>query len=315
MHAHHTSRVALPLAAMLIAGCMPAHAPVAVAPHAEAPLPPTWMDKDSMWLLPMLDGDPEAERGPKVRALGAIVADLDRGEVLWARKPDQAVPVASLTKMLAALTLVSIDPSPDLQRTWCVTPELWPPKPGARSSFETGVCHEGWDFLGAALVHSDNRGAMAMPWLAGLPYDAFIAAMNETAEDLGAHGQWEDPTGLGTGNRASPRDMLKIVVAMAEHPWLPSIASSPSWEITRERGPQFLGTTNRLINRHETIAAKTGYTDDAHYCYAAVVRTESGKHLAVVVLASPTTGARFEDAARMIAWADALDVGEPDNDR
>ncbi len=293
--------------ALAFTSCLPTHATIALVPKLDAPLPPSWLDKDAMWLLPQLDGAPEASRGPNVRALGAIVADLDRGEVLWARKPDAPVPVASLTKMLSALTLVSVDPSPDLQRTWCVTPELWPPKPGARSSFETGVCHEGWDFLGAALVHSDNRGAMALPWLAGLPYGMFIDAMNDTAADLGVHGHWEDPTGLGNENRASPRDMLKIVVALAEHPWLPTIASSPAWEITRDHGTQFLGTTNRLLGRYETIAAKTGYTDDAHYCYAAVVRTEAGAHLAVVVLASPTTGARFDDAERMIAWADSLE--------
>lgn len=270
--------------------------------------PPAWVQGEAAWLLPQLDADPVVvdRPSPSVRALSALVADLDRGEILWARKPDVRRPVASLTKLQSALTLMAVDDRPALDREWCVTPELWPPSPGAMSRFETGVCHPGWDFLGAALVHSDNRGAMALPWLAGLPYAAFVGEMNQTAFELGADSAWVDPTGLGEGNEASARAMLKIVVAISEQPLLAEVASSPMWKISRDRGASVVRTTNRLIDTWETLSAKTGYTDAAHYCFATVVTTGAGRRLGVVVLGAPTDGARFEDTRNLVAWAEAL---------
>lgn len=281
------------------------HTPEGPAPvQAPAWQPPVWLGSEARWLVEELTAAPMSVRGPSVRARSAVVADLDRGVILWARDPDTQRGVASLTKLVSTLTLAVEEGRPDLDRRHCVTPELWPPKPGAFSKFETGVCHTGWDFLGAALVHSDNRGAMALPWLASLPYEHFVAAMNSTTTELGLDATWVDPTGLGELNRASARDMLKVAVAVADHPWLTDFAAAPSWRIDREHGAQGLLTTNKLAEAFEPVAAKTGYTDDAGYCFASVLRTRSGRRLGVTVLGAPNSGARFDDVRRMVEWAE-----------
>ena len=96
----------------------------------------------------------------------------------------------------------------------CVSQEQWPSRRGARSRFETGECHSGWEYLGAALVASDNRGAMAFPALAGLEYHAFLDRMADVAASLGLQGtEYADPAGLEDDNMASARDMAKAVVA------------------------------------------------------------------------------------------------------
>ncbi len=202
--------------------------------------------------------------------------------------------------------------APDLDETYCVDPEIWPPSPGARSSFETGACHSGWDFLGSALVHSDNRGAMAMPWLAGLPYDGFVAAMNETMAELGVDASFADPAGLSEEDRASARAALAVVVAVADHPGLAMMASAPTWRIDTDRGPRDLNTTNKLIRQYDVVAAKTGYTDAAGYCFASVLRTNDGGHYGVVVLGAPNDGTRFADTRRLIDWADRQAAARPD---
>jgi D-alanyl-D-alanine carboxypeptidase (penicillin-binding protein 5/6) len=88
------------------------------------------------------------------------------------------------------------------------------------------------------------------------------------------------------------------------HPDLAAVASAPSWRIETDHGPRELGSTNRLVERYQTLAAKTGYTDTAHYCFATVVRTASGRRLAAVVLGAPTTNARFADAQALLQWAE-----------
>lgn len=274
-------------------------------PRAEVP---AWLPINELSMaLPALDAAPMYRKGPQVHARAAIVVDLDREEVLWARRPDVRYPVASLTKIMSALTLVSQEAESGLDMSLCVSPEIWPTRPGAMSRFETGVCHSGWEYVGAALVHSDNRGAMAMHTIAGLTFPQFIGAMDETAADLGMTATWADPTGLEDNNLASARDMVKAAVAAASHPLLSEISSSPSWSIERKNGSVMgLVSTNRLRERYEVLSAKTGYTDTARYNFVTVVRSKHGGLFAVAVLGSESEGGRFADADRMITWADSL---------
>lgn len=264
--------------------------------------PPEWLPGETAWAIPELDQPARYQDGPPVRARAAIIADLDRGEVLWERRADTRYPVASLTKMVSALALA--EEGPDLSRTLCVSEGQWTTRPGARSRFETGACHEGWDFLGAALVHSDNRGAIAMAALSDLPYSVFVDRMNRVTRRLGMGlPTFTDPAGLEDDNLASARDMLVAVVAVSASPMLAEVASAPVWQITRHGHTELLSSTNRLVRRYETLAAKTGYTDPAGYCFAQVIRTEDGRTLATVVLGAPTMSARFDDTVRLVEWA------------
>jgi D-alanyl-D-alanine endopeptidase (penicillin-binding protein 7) len=289
--------------------------PVREYPSVPAPAahPLAWLPANEMSLaLPLLNGAPRyTNNGPaSVTARGAFLADLDRGEVLWARRADVRYPVASLTKLTASLAMVSLDPDPKLDDSYCVTPELWPVRPGATSRFETGRCHVGWDYVGTALVHSDNRGAMGMMAVAGVPFDRFIQAMDDASADLGMTATWADPTGLEDNNLASARDIAKSVVAVAAHPVLAGMASAPSWTLERRDGPMSLVSTNRLRERYEILAAKTGYTDTAGYNFTAVLRTRTGRLMVLSVLGARSEASRFSDAERMLAWADQREVAE-----
>jgi D-alanyl-D-alanine carboxypeptidase len=162
--------------------------------------PPAWHpEPESLWALTQLDHAAPFAGGPRIRAQVALVADLDRGEILWGQGIDQRRPIASLTKLMSALTLSSHDP--DLAQTLCVTRDIWPSLRGAKSKFETGECHEGWEYVGAALVASDNRGAMAMPALADQTFEAFVEDMHRVSYELNLDApSWVDPAGLDDGN-------------------------------------------------------------------------------------------------------------------
>ena len=283
-------------------------------PYSPKPwAPPTWFPEEArpeLWVLEHLDGDPvQPPGGPRVNSHAGILADLDRGEVLWARDPDTARGVASVTKLVSGLTLFALGDL-DLDRRVCVSLEQWPSRPGARSKFETDDCHEGWEYLGAALVASDNRGAFAFPAIAGAEYFSFVGGMNQVGADLGLRrASFADPAGLQDENRASPRDVLKAVTAVSLHPWLSTVASAPSWRIDPSRGPRRLISTNRLLrdglSGFDVLAAKTGYTDTARYCFAIVVQSQTtGRRFGAVVLASPSNRSRFGDVAKLVRWAD-----------
>jgi serine-type D-Ala-D-Ala endopeptidase (penicillin-binding protein 7) len=269
--------------------------------------PPAWFPEEvqhELWTLPALDSTPVSRAGPKIRSASAILADLDTGEILFARDPDSPRSIASLTKLFSALTLAASDV--DLDRDTCVGIEQWPSRSGGRTKLDTGSCHQGWEYLGAALVASDNRGAFTLPAVAGEEYFTFVDRMTDVAADLGARtASFADPAGLEDENMASARDVLKAVVAVAAHPELSVAASASSWRLDTGKGPRILRSTNRLAERYETLAAKTGYTDTARFCFADVVRTRSGRRLAAVVLGAPNSGARFADTTALLAWAES----------
>lgn len=258
---------------------------------------------DELDVLPRFAHDPAATKGPNVRAGSALIADLDRGEILWSKGADEVRPIASVTKVVAALAMASAEP--DLDREHCVDHRMWPHRPGATSRFETGACHDGWSYLGAALVSSDNRGALGLAAVAGLEPADFVRRMWSVSEQLGlTDSSWVDPSGLDDGNLSTARDVLRAIVALAAHPTLSLAASAPSWDIQLRGNNRRLFTTNRLHGRWDVLAAKTGYTDTAAWCFTQVVRTASGRTLATVVLGSPTNGSRFDDTTRMIRWAE-----------
>ena len=78
-------------------------------------MPPSWFPQNDREKLFELEGlrkkiSPDLlKKGPRIKARAAIVYDLDRGEILYAKNPDERWPVASLTKVVSALTLASFE--------------------------------------------------------------------------------------------------------------------------------------------------------------------------------------------------------------
>lgn len=271
--------------------------------------PPDWIDAEQAQALRGMEAD-GPRRGPLVHAASAFVYDLDRGEVLLSRRADERRPVASLTKVVSSLAFASFDP--DLEREACIDYEQRPTRNGARSKLDTGDCAQAWDFLGAALVASDNRAAYALAASAGRSVDELVAQMNQVSADLGMGlSSWVDPSGLEDENLSTARDLARATVALASIPELQIAASAPSWDLHRDgREVRRLFSTNRLIERPdlEFVAAKTGYTDTARYCLTALVVTEGGRRLVVTLLGAEGKGTRWADLERIVDWADRNDV-------
>lgn len=277
-------------------------APTASRPAAWAP--PSWFPAPDALLA--LGGMGGAATGDlKLSSRAAFVYDVDAGEVLVARGADEPRPVASLTKLMASLAMAST--GADLDEELCVDEQFWPSWRSGRSKLLTGQCYHGWDLLGAALVASDNRAAFGLQVLSDLPYDQFLGRMDEVSRQLGmARSQWADPSGLEDDNMSTARDMTRAALAVSAHPDLSIAATAPFWRIERtdQRGKRTLFSTNRYAARKdlEILAAKTGYTDTARYCFSAVVRTAEGRTIAFTLLGANRGKDRWRDVERILRY-------------
>lgn len=275
-------------------------------------VPPTWFPEAAHEPLLALDavglpGEPDVGPGLGLRARSVFVVDLDSGAILLSRNADDRRPVASLTKLVAALAVAS--EAPDLDRPLCTDTGDRPSWPGATSKIRTGTCTTGWDLVGAALVKSDNGAATALPRVAGLPFHPFVSRMNTVAADLGmSWSTFSDPSGAEDDNLSTARDMTRAAIAASLHPLVAPAASAEFWDfqdISRGTTRRFF-TTNRLVGRAHTevLAAKTGYTDTARYCFTGVFRLDGGRRVAVTVLGSPRERHRWSDLRRILDWVE-----------
>lgn len=256
---------------------------------------PDPLDPDAAANAPLVTRDPAKEIG-KLKSSTILVQDMDTSEVLFARNDDVVRPIASVTKLMAALTLVkaglplderiTIDAS-DTRSTSELPSRL---TAGARLSRA--------DLLRLALVSSENSAAQALGRTYAGGTAAFVAAMNAEARALGmADSSFAEPSGLSNENRSSARDLVKLLEAISAQPLIRQYTGEASYQAAG----QTFRNTNILVGRPQwdILVSKTGTTREAGDCLVMAVRVGQ-RNLAMVLLnAQGVAGSRFGDAVRL----------------
>ena len=273
-------------------------------------MPPAWLESpSSSELWEGFDGLAKYEKGPKLKSKAAFIYDVDRHQVLWAYNADARRPVASTTKLMGALTLMRLDAQ--LDDLVCLNGEEKPDLSGAKSKFKKGSCTYGWDFLGAALLSSDNGAAMAFPGLVGMTHEPFAEQMNQVASELGmSMSSFVDPAGLSDDNLSTARDMTRAVLAASLLPEVARVASASSWWLRYDdkKDRRQIFSTNRFRDRKDIdiLAVKTGYTHTARHCLTMIYQSKKGRTIAFTQLGAFWDSGRWKDAAAILTWVDEL---------
>jgi D-alanyl-D-alanine endopeptidase (penicillin-binding protein 7) len=241
---------------------------------------------------------------PNVQALGALVQNLDTGNELYSRKPDQERPIASVSK-LAAL-LVVMDRGLELEGlTTIKRVDLEVARGGAPSRLLEGVTFSNRDLLHAALMGSDNRAVSALGRAVGLASAPFAAAMSKKATDLGLrHTRFREPTGLSPENVSTPRETIVLLREVMKHPVLGTIVRKLEYDVHPvARAAIKYVSTHKPAGRSnmQILGGKTGYNDFARYCLVLVVRV-GGETYGMSFLGAEGRLTRFGDVARVADW-------------
>ncbi|MGH2837773.1 MAG: D-alanyl-D-alanine carboxypeptidase family protein [Thermoleophilaceae bacterium] len=291
--------LAVLLCALGVGGCSLGGDDSAPPPAVRSQLPPA---SPSSPASVSLEGDDEFEIHFRLRPPRAgIVFDLASGDVLWRRRPVEAQPVASLTKVMTALVVATTTRPRDLVR---IHPDAL-----RYTGRSVGVLKRGKQvpveaLLSAALITSANDAATALAHHVGGSIAGFARLMNERARVLGLScTRFVTPYGGEKGDRSCAADLAALTrLAMAEHR-IARIVRIPYTQIRADvKGKRlYLATTNPLLTSgyRGTIGLKTGYTVPAGRCLIAVVR-RGGRTLGAVLLDSPNPG---EQAKRLLGKA------------
>lgn len=240
-----------------------------------------------------------------VNLRAALVIDNSTGEPLYAFNAENQRPIASISKLLAAMTLLDMGYVPDSLIT--ITRE--DARRSSKSAMRRGDQATAHDLLLAALIGSDNRSARALARTFGGSYSAFTEQMNATAKRLGLQNtHMVEPTGLDEGNTSTAVDCAVLANAALKYPEIVEASGKKIHRIsvTNRRGRQRtrrIVTTNRLVySKYHTLIGKTGYIRASDYCLTTVIENKRGERLTVVALGAPWSSTRFKEARRLVDY-------------
>jgi D-alanyl-D-alanine endopeptidase (penicillin-binding protein 7) len=232
----------------------------------------------------------------------ALVVDQDTDEILFSKNPQAVLPIASLTKLMTAVVVV--DAGLPLDETITITDEDIDTEKGSRSRLKIGTQLRREEMLHLALMASENRAAHALGRSFPGGLNAFVAAMNAKARELGMKDtRYVEPTGLSSRNQSSARDLATLVKAAHEVQIIRELSTSPEYLVEVDnRSLQFRNTNGLVKNPEWEIGLqKTGYISEAGRCLVMQAKL-AGRHLIMVFLDSAGKYSRIGDAERVRRW-------------
>ncbi len=216
-------------------------------------------------------------------ASGLVVMDLDSGQTLYSKQPDEKRAMASLTKLMTALLIVE---GHDMNEWVHVPEDVYDPEvtmlhlpPG--NEFRVG------DLLKALLIGSSNEAANSLAIFHSGSVDAFVEEMNERAQELGlTHTTYANPTGFDDPDqKSSARDLAWLAMYVLRKPEIKSRMSTNKASITSQSGVvvDLTHTHQMLHDGSSVIAGKTGTTDEAGQCLLSIVRLNKRTYVTVLL--------------------------------
>ncbi|HEV3460961.1 MAG TPA: D-alanyl-D-alanine carboxypeptidase family protein [Candidatus Dormibacteraeota bacterium] len=238
---------------------------------------------------------------PVIRARAAILLDVDSGKILFQVDPHGRHAPASLTKVVTAL--VALDHL-RLEQMVGVPPSINQlPWDSTRMGLRAGERLTVRDLLYGLFLNSGNDAAITLAE-AAMPRATFIALMNARAARLGmVDTHFVNPIGLDDPRHyTSAADLARATTElMRSFPEVAAMAATPTMTLpaTATHHAYALNNLNELIRKYPgATGLKTGWTGHAGGCLIATA-TRGGRHLAVVLLASPRI---FEEAAALLDY-------------
>ena len=160
------------------------------------------------------------------------------------------------------------------------------------------------DLLKSVVIASANDAAVALAEYVSGTEEAFVARMNERAQELGMKNtHFENTNGLDDSvehHLTSARDIAIMSRELIKYPRITEFSSI--WMDTIRNGEFGLTNTNRLIRFYRgATGLKTGSTSKAGFCISATAQRD-GMTLICVIMGAPSRDIRTAAATSLLDW-------------
>ena len=234
----------------------------------------------------------------------ALLMEKTTGEILYAQNEHDALPPASVTKIMTVLLTMEAIDSGRIALDDMVTVSAYAAGMGGSQVFlAEGEQMSVDDLLKAVCVSSGNDAAVALAEHVAGVTELFVEQMNNRARELGMKDtHFVNCTGLtAEGHLTSAHDIaLMSRELLLHHPEVRNYTTI--WMDTLRSGTFGLSNTNKLIRFYEgATGLKTGFTQEAGYCISATAERD-GMELIAVIMKSTTSDSRNADAKMLLNY-------------
>ena len=265
-----------------------------------------WMAAVLLWTgtafaVPLENGAPMELTSPS-----AMLLEADTGTIIFEKNADERRQVASVTKLMTLLIclekLKAGEISPTDQIT--VSPEA-AGQIGSQALLDAGASYPLETLLHATIIASANDAACALAEHMAGSETGFAELMNQRAQELGMQNTfYVNATGLPDDRQyTTARDVAVLACEVCRHTEYFTHASVWMDTLTHPSGRTTdLTNTNRLVRFYDGCdGLKTGSADVSRYCLAATAQKD-GLRLIAIVLGTPVSQTRFNEARAMLDY-------------
>ncbi|WP_278872824.1 D-alanyl-D-alanine carboxypeptidase family protein [Anaerotignum lactatifermentans] len=240
----------------------------------------------------------------------ALLMEEDTGTILYEQNSHEALPPASVTKVMTLLLIYEGERDGKFDWTDTVQVSEHAASMGGSQVFlEEGETQTAADMTKSIAIASANDAAVAMAEFLAGSEEAFVQKMNERAKELGMEDtNFVNACGLDTeGHVSSAYDIALMSRELMEN--FPEIKEyTTTWQDSiihkTRRGEETFGltNTNKLIQWYDgATGLKTGSTGNALYCLSGTAERD-GMGLIAVVMAAPDYKVRFREVMQLLDY-------------
>ena len=235
----------------------------------------------------------------------AILMEATTGTVLYAQNAEEALPPASVTKVMTLLLVMEAIDAGTIRVDDTVSISANAASMGGSQVYlEEGEQMSVEDLLKSVVIASANDAAVALAEYVSGSVDAFVAKMNAKAAELGMSAtKFENVTGLddtAEHHLTSAKDIALMSCELVKHPLI--LQYSSIWMDTIRDGAFGLTNTNRLVRFYRGCTGlKTGSTSKAGFCVSATAERD-GLSLVCVIMGAESRDIRNAAASSLLDW-------------
>lgn len=244
-------------------------------------------------------------------AVSAVLMD-GNGNVLYEKEPHKKMPPASVTKIMTLLLGIEAVEQGRIKLTDPVhTSENAWRQGGSQIWLEPGEAMTVKEILTAIAVVSANDAAMALMEHVYGSEQAAVDAMNRKGEELGLKDtHFASVNGLPTPDHyMSTYDTALIAREAVKHPLYMELCGIK--EFWLRDGKNWLVNTNKLLWWYKGAdGLKTGWTEEAKYCFVGTALRDNLRLIAVV-FATPEPRSHLRESMKLLDWGYANFTATP----
>ena len=235
----------------------------------------------------------------------AILIEATTGKVLYEQNADEALPPASVTKVMTLLLVMEAIEEGKIKLDDMVSTSAHAASMGGSQIFlKEGEVMSVEDMIKSVVIASANDAACALAEFVSGSEEAFVKAMNERAKELEMKNTtFENTNGLddtAENHLTSARDIAIMSAELIKHEKI--LEYSSIWMDTVRNGEFGLTNTNRLVRFYRGCTGlKTGSTAKAGFCISATAERD-GMKLVAVIMGADSRDIRNAAATKLLDW-------------